>query len=64
MRLNFQTILRKTTKTVLMTAVFASASLTAQVDRSQQPAPNGSPVIKLDEPQTFELKKRIKGSRG
>ena len=43
-----------------MTAVFASASLTAQVDRSQQPAPNGSPVIKLEEPQTFELKNGLK----
>ncbi len=60
MRLNIQTILRKTTKTVLITAVFASASLTAQVDRSQQPEPNGSPVIKLEEPQTFELKNGLK----
>ncbi len=60
MKLNIQTILRKTTKTVLMTAVFASASLTAQIDRSQQPAPNGSPVIKLEEPQTFELKNGLK----
>ena len=60
MRLNIQTILRKTTKAVLMTAVFASASLTAQVDRSQQPEPNGSPVIKLEEPQTFELKNGLK----
>ena len=60
MRLNIQTILRKTTKAVLITAVFASASLTAQVDRSQQPAPNGSPVIKLEEPQTFELKNGLK----
>jgi predicted Zn-dependent peptidase len=60
MRLNIQTILRKTTKAVLITAVFASASLTAQVDRSQQPEPNGSPVIKLEEPQTFELKNGLK----
>ncbi len=60
MRLNIQTILHKTTKAVLMMAVFASASLTAQVDRSQQPAPNGSPVIKLEEPQTFELKNGLK----
>jgi len=60
MKLNIQTILRKTTKTVLITAVFASASLTAQIDRSQQPAPNGSPVIKLEEPQTFELKNGLR----
>jgi len=60
MRLNIQTILRKTTKAALMMAVFASASLTAQVDRSQQPEPNGSPVIKLEEPQTFELKNGLK----
>ena len=60
MRLNIQTILHKTTKAVLMMAVFASASLTAQVDRSQQPAPKGSPVIKLEEPQTFELKNGLK----
>ena len=60
MRLNIQTILRKSTKSVLMTALFVSASLTAQVDRSQQPEPNGSPVIKLEEPQTFELKNGLK----
>src|SRR6056300_1022295 len=60
MRLYIQTILSNALKAVLMTTVFASVSLTAQVDRSQQPTPNGSPVIKLEEPQTFELKNGLK----
>ncbi|MGB0790440.1 MAG: M16 family metallopeptidase, partial [Flavobacteriaceae bacterium] len=60
MRLNIQTILRITTKVTLVMAIFASTSLDAQVDRSKQPAPNGSPVIKLEEPQTFQLKNGLK----
>ena len=40
---------------LLLTVLFTFGSITAQVDRSQQPNPGPAPKITLDQPVEFEL---------
>ncbi len=50
----------KTTYISIITILFFTLSLSAQVDRSVQPKPGPSPKINLGKPQTFELKNGLK----
>lgn len=50
----------KTKYISIITLLFLTLSLSAQVDRSIQPKPGPSPKINLGKPQTFELKNGLK----
>ncbi len=50
----------KTKYISIITILFLTLSLSAQVDRSVQPKPGPSPKINLGKPQTFELKNGLK----
>ncbi|WP_372792765.1 insulinase family protein [Lutibacter sp.] len=50
----------KTKYISIITFLFLTLSLSAQVDRSVQPKPGPSPKINLGKPQTFELKNGLK----
>jgi len=50
----------KTKYISIITLLFLTLSLSAQVDRSVQPKPGPSPKINLGKPETFELKNGLK----
>ena len=50
----------KTKFYTILAFLFVTVSITAQIDRSQQPKPGPAPKISLEKPTEYELKKRVK----